>query len=49
MDDLKYLGCKPFVKQVKSIAVQGDHFSIFDEHNLREFAVKLLQVLDEGY
>jgi amino acid adenylation domain-containing protein len=49
MDDLKYLGWKPFAKRVKSTAIEGDHFSIFDKPNIAEFGSKLQQVLDEGF
>ena len=49
MDDFKYLGWKPYAKKVKSITIKGQHFSIFDNSNIKEFGKKLQNVLDEGF
>jgi thioesterase domain-containing protein/acyl carrier protein len=49
MEDFKYLGWKPFADKVKRISISGNHYSIFDNSNIKKFGKKLQEVLDEGF
>ena len=49
MDDFIYLGWKPYVKQIKSIPVNGNHYSMYDNTNVEGFANKLQNLLNEGF
>ena len=49
MDDFIYLGWKPFVKNIKSIPVNGNHYSMYDNTNVEGLANKLQNLLNEGF
>lgn len=47
MNDFKYLGWKPYVKDIELHLVDGDHITMFDNNFIPGFAKTLQQVLDD--
>ena len=47
MNDFKYLGWKPYVKDIELHLVDGDHITMFDNSFIPGFAKTLQQVLDD--